>query len=165
MRGAVDLEHVTTDVAPAEDNRYSLGTEERQWRAVYAHYGYFTDDAYVQGRRVLKDGDPVTVMYFEGPAKEEVDTIYENTRQPETLDTKMLTVGTTPIPLSDVDMAVKRIHVKVPRSSPSIVYLGSSDKQDYVLEPGDIDVFEVRNPRSIYVRSLGQATIYVAFET
>ena len=151
-------------MAPSQDNRYNLGEQDRAWRAVYAHYGYFNTDAYVQGRRVLKDGDPVTVMYFEGPAKDEIDAIYANTQRPQSIETKMLTVGTSPVPLSDVDMVVRRIHVKVPRNSPSIVYLGSSEKQDYILEPGDLDVFEVQNPRNIYVRSLGQATIYVAFE-
>lgn len=118
----------------------------------------------MQDKPVLKDGDPVTVMYFEGPAKDEIDQINSNTSRPTTIDTKTLTVGTSPVPLSDVDMTVRRIHVKVPRDSPSIVYLGSSDKQEYLLEPGDLDVFEVQNPKNIYVKSLGQATIYIAFE-
>ncbi len=162
--GVVDLKNLSSDVAPSEDNKYNLGEEDRAWRAVYAHYGYFLDNAYVQGRRVLKDGDPVSVYYFEGPAKEEIDAIYMNTSRPKSIDTLALQVGPTPTPLSDVDRVVKRIHVKVPRSSPSIVYLGSEDKQEYILEPGDIDVFEVDNPRKIYVRSLGNATIYIAFE-
>lgn len=162
--GATDLTNLNTDVAPAQDNKYNLGEQDRQWKTIYAHYGYISDNLYVQDKPVLKDGDPVTVMYFEGPAKQEIDQISSNTSRPSTIDTKALTVGTSPVPLSDVDMIVKRIHVKVPRDSPSIVYLGSSDKQEYVLEPGDLDVFEVQNPKNIYVRSLGQATIYIAFE-
>ena len=161
---ASDLASVASDVAPAEDNRYNLGEADRRWATVYAYYGDFAEQVTVQGRPVLKDGDPVTVMYFAGPAKDEVDAIYSNTARPSGVTTKRLDVGTTPVPLSDVDIIVKRIHVKVPRFTPYFIYLGSSDSQDYILEPGDIDVLEVQNPRNVYVRSLGQATIFIMFE-
>jgi len=162
--GTANLTNLNADVAPSEDNKYNIGEQDRQWKAIYAHYGYISDNLYVQDKPVLKDGDPVTVMYFEGPAKDEIDQINTNTSRPSIIDTKTLSVGTRPVPLSDVDMIVKRIHVKVPRDSASVIYLGNSSEQNYVLEPGDLDVFEVQNPKSIYVRSLGDATIYIAFE-
>ena len=106
-------------------------------------YGYFDGDLYVQGKRVIKDQDPVYVYDFIGPADTRISSIEQQTSQPETLVPRRLTVGVTPIPLSDVDLAVKRIHVKVPSFSPYFVYLGDENTQDYILEPGDVYVFEI----------------------
>ena len=61
-------------------------------------------------------------------------------------------------------MKVKRIHVKVPTWNPYLVYLGNSSRQEFPLEPGDKEVLEVSNPKKIYVRSLGTATVYVMVE-
>jgi len=162
--GVVDLENLSSDIKPSADNKYTLGDNEREWKAIYAHYGYFSDNAYVNGRRVLKDGDPVTVYYFEGPAKEEIDSIKTASAQPTSLETLVIDVGSAPTPLSTVSKLIKRLHVKVPRNSPSIVYLGASDRQDYVLEPGDIDVLEIDDASKVYVRSLGNAKIFILLE-
>lgn len=179
-------------MAPSRDGTYDLGKPDRRWDEVYAMYGYFDGNLYVQGRVVLKDGDPVQTARFIDEAKTDIDAIYSivvdtdtrlqrvqetldllrlyveeiymQTRRPETLLPIRLVVGTAPIPLSDVDRVVKRIHVKVPGDSPYFIYLGNENTQDYILEPGDIDVFEITNPRKIYVRSLGEATIFIAFE-
>ena len=162
--GVNDLTNISSDVAPSADNEYNLGEDDRRWKTVYAHSGDYADSLTVQGKPVLKDGDPVTVMYFAGPAKDEIDQIYMNTLRPGSIQTLVRSVGTTPIPLAEVDTLVRRIHVKVPRLSVYFIYLGSEDKQDYILEPGDIDVFELANPSKIYVRSLGNAEIRIALE-
>ena len=151
-------------MAPAVDGVYDVGEADRRWASVYAYYGDFAGNVTVQGRPVLKDGDPVTVMYFEGPAKEVIDAIYSNTLRPSSIITYVLSVGTAPIPLSDLDIIARRIHLKAPRSNVYLVYVGGSDNQDYILEPGDIDVLEVQNPRNVYVRSLGEAKIHVMIE-
>ena len=187
-----DLPRLPSDVAPAEDNRFKLGFASRRWSVVHGVYGYFDGDLYARGSRVLVDGDPVQVYRFIEDAKSDIESIYSvileanqrlaelssqlsilelylqqiaaDTRRPSTLNTYTLAVDVTPIPLSDVDRIVKRIHVKVPRISPYIVYIGDYQRQEFILEPGDKDVFEIENPKNVYVRSLGNVTIFVALE-
>jgi len=93
-----------------------------------------------------------------------IEQIYEIIRQPESIDAYALRVSTTPIPLSEIDRYVKRIHIKVPTWVLYLVYLGNSVRQEFVLERGDKEVLEVNNPRRVYVRSLGDVTIYVMLE-
>ena len=187
-----DLPRLPSDVAPAEDDRYKLGFASRRWSEVHGVYGYFDGDLFARGSRVLVDGDPVQVYRFIGDAKTDIESIYsaileanqrlaelsdrlsvvelylqqiaEQTRRPSTLNTYTLSVDVTPIPLSQIDKTVKRIHIKVPRTSPYIIYVGSYQEQNFILEPGDKDVFEVENPKNVYVRSLGNVTIFVALE-
>ena len=96
--------------------------------------------------------------------KQKVKEIYSFTSRPTSLETYRLNVSVTPIPLSDVDKYVKRIHVKVPSTALYLVYLGDSTKQDFILEPSDKEVLEIHNPRLVYVRSLGNVTIFVMLE-
>ena len=187
-----DLPRLPSDVGPAEDSRYDLGKPSRRWRMVHGLYGYFDGDLYARGSRVLVDGDPVQVYRFIDEAKTDIDSIYNAvldtkalvetvkdeldlvrlyveevyraTRRPVDIETLRLLVGSTPVPLSSVDREVRRIHIKVPSWALYLVYLGSETKQDYVLEPGDKEVLEVSNPRRVYVRSLGNVEIFVAFE-
>lgn len=90
--------------------------------------------------------------------------LYREVEKPKTVDTYTLLVGVTPVPLSEVDLIVKRIHLKVPSWTQYIIYLGDEVKQEFVLEPGDKEIFEVENPRKVYVYSLGEVKIYVALE-
>lgn len=95
----------------------------------------------------------------------EIEKKLETIQPPTSIETYSLNVTTLPVPLSQVDRVVKRIHIKVPSWAMYIVYLGSADKQDFILEPGDKEVLEVQNPKNIYVRSLGNVTIHIALET
>jgi len=159
-----DLERLNSDIKPSEDNKYDIGDQSKQWKDIYAHYGYFNDNLYVQGKQVLKDGDPVQVYRFIDEAKTQIDTIYNNTLRPTSLKTQRLIVGSTPVPLSTVDLLVKRIHIKVPSWAMYLVYVGDENEQEFILEPSDKEVFEVENPRKVYVRSLGNVEIFIAFE-
>jgi len=84
--------------------------------------------------------------------------------QPRSIDTFTLAVGTSPVPLSDVPRLVKRIHVKVPSWAAYLAYIGSSSKQDFVLEPGDKEDLTINDASKVYVRSLGNITIHVMLE-
>ncbi len=159
-----DLLALYSDILPGQDNAFDLGGPDRAWSELWAYIGYFNDNLFVQGKQVLKDGDPVQVYQFLPPAKDVIDTIYQWTKRPVSLQTQRLLVGTTPVPLSDVDMIVKRIHIKVPSSALYLVYVGDQNTQEYILEPGDNDVFEIENPRNVYVRSLGNVEIHIALE-
>jgi len=215
-----DLTKLASDVIPDQDNLRDLGSSSRSWNEVYAYYGYFKSDAYVQGKRVLKDGDPVITKQFIDEAKLDVDKIYNlltetkvevkdleskldltelylqdvysrlfdikaevvaveekadfikkyiqdiyfQTRLPTAVVTYWLDVGTTPIPLSNIDRYVKKIHVKVPSWALYLVYIGNSQEQNFILEAGDKEAFDFPNPKQVYVRSLGNVTISVMLE-
>ena len=90
--------------------------------------------------------------------------IYDLVKPPINIETFRLLVGTEPVPLSDVDKIVKRIHIKVPSWAMYLVYIGDLYKQDFVLEPRDQITLEISNPRKVYVRSLGNVEVFVALE-
>lgn len=159
-----DLLYLDSDIIPDQDNVRDLGSSERQWNEVYAHYGYFSNNLFIQGKQALKDGDPVITYMFTDYAKDDIEKIYTQVKRPVGLQTQRLLVGTTPVPLSDVDMVVKRIHIKVPSWALYLVYVGDATRQEFVLEPKDKEVFEVENPKNVYVRSLGNVEVFIAFE-
>jgi len=93
-----------------------------------------------------------------------LERVEEEVSPPEYLDTYTLAVGTTPVPLSDVDRVVKKIHVKLPSWMLYICYIGDEARQEFVMEPGDEECLKIPNPRRVYVRSLGNVAIYVMLE-
>lgn len=78
-----DLKALGYDIIPDKDNLRRLGDPERAWKEVNAHVGYFIDDAFVAGRRVLKDGDPITVYDISEPAKTKIREAIEESRTTE----------------------------------------------------------------------------------
>ena len=90
--------------------------------------------------------------------------LFEEVKRPSSIDVLVKSVGVTPVPLSDVDRIVKRIHVKSPSWNLYLSYIGDSASQDFVVEPGDAHTLEIKNPKTVYVRSLGDVTIYVLLE-
>jgi len=62
-------------VVDAIELAYSLGKRgdpDAPYKQLYGYYGYFFNDLFVAGRRVLKDGDPITLYNIEEPAKEAI---------------------------------------------------------------------------------------------
>jgi len=159
-----DLSNLNEDLAPVADDTHSVGLPDKSFKEVHAYYGYFKDNVLVNGAPVLKDGDPVQVYRFIDEAKEQVDNIELLVTPPSTINPWRVDVGTSPIPLSSVSKVVKRILIKVPSWSPYLVYVGNSSNQDFVLEPKDILPLDVSDPSKVYVRSLGNVTIFVAVE-
>jgi len=64
-----DLAHLGYDIIPDKDNARRLGDPSRAWRDINAHYGYFKDGLFVQGKAVIKDGDPVNIYDIFPPAE------------------------------------------------------------------------------------------------
>ena len=58
------------------------GTAEDPWQQLYGYYGYFFYDLYVQGRRVIKDGDPVNIYDIFEPAKERIRQAIDESKVP-----------------------------------------------------------------------------------
>lgn len=75
-----DLQALGYDIIPDKDNLRKLGDPSRAWKEVNAHVGNFLDEAYVQGRRVLKDGDPITLYDIQEPAKTKITESIDNAK-------------------------------------------------------------------------------------
>jgi len=56
-----DLLSLPSDIIPDADAQRNLGSQSKAWLSVNAHNGNFIDTLTVQGKPVLKDGDPITV--------------------------------------------------------------------------------------------------------
>jgi len=56
-----DLLNLPSDIIPDQANLRNLGSSDRPWNSIYAGYGYFSNALYVAGRRVLLDGDPISI--------------------------------------------------------------------------------------------------------
>jgi len=63
------------DIVPTQNKRYSIGTPEKRIYALYTAYVDAQDNMFVQGRRVLRDWDPIYLYGFLAYAKEDVDAI------------------------------------------------------------------------------------------
>lgn len=72
-----ELFYLKYDIIPDKDNIRDLGSDDRSWAQVHAHYGYFKDNVYVQGKAVIKDGDPIRIESFIDGAKLDIDNIYD----------------------------------------------------------------------------------------
>ncbi len=71
-----DLSHLGYDIIPDQDAKRSLGSELYGWLNIYGHYGYFKENVYVQGKAVIKDGDPIKISGFIEGAKAELERFY-----------------------------------------------------------------------------------------
>jgi len=167
-----DLPNLPSDVAPDQDDVRDLGKDTRAWKDVYAYYGYFKAGAYVQGKPVLKDGDPVITKEFIDEAYLQIQSIYnfvlDNNKalrnEPLDIQTWELIVGTSPIPISTTSQLIRRLHIKVPSDSPYLVYVGNATTQNFILEPKDILDLEIRDPSKVYVKALGNVKIFILIE-
>ncbi len=73
-----ELTSLKIDIIPAEDNTYSLGSEEKAWASLHAHYGYFKGNVLVQDKPVLKDGDPISVFDILDAAYGKLDALKDD---------------------------------------------------------------------------------------
>jgi len=73
QRGAVDYEgYVHKNLIPDADMVLNLGSESQKFKQVHAGYGYFSENVFVQGKRVLKDEDPIYLAGLFDEAKADV---------------------------------------------------------------------------------------------
>jgi len=78
-----DLKNLKQDIKPAEAGKYIIGDEGREWLAIYGFYGFFDNNVFVQGRRVLKDGDPITLYDISDLAKSKISQAIDQTKTRE----------------------------------------------------------------------------------
>ena len=151
LYGYVAGMHARLDCLEEKVDRYYLEVKEELGAIeskVDRYYGYLSDAL--------------------GAVEEKIDQYYLEIKQelapPQHLDTYTVQVGATPVPLSDVDRVVKKIHVKLPSWVLYLCYIGDETKQEFVVEPGDEECLKIPNPRQVYIRSLGNVTVYVMLE-
>jgi len=72
----IELLYLKSDIIPYYGGRWKLGDDGREWLAIYGVYGYFKSEVYVQGKRVIKDGDPIRIVAFIESAKADVEKLY-----------------------------------------------------------------------------------------
>jgi len=89
------LKNLQSDVIPAQDGKYDLGTVNKRWDEVYAYYGNFATNVYVQGKRVLKDGDPISIYDIQDLAKLKISEAIDDTflyKEVSDIDSKLDTL-------------------------------------------------------------------------
>jgi len=64
--------YVVGDLVPIVDMLLNLGIPLRNFLAVHAGYGYFKGQVWIDGKPVIKDGDPVTVSDLGTAARDKV---------------------------------------------------------------------------------------------
>ncbi len=76
-----DLGQLGYDIVPDADALRSLGSSGRAWLSVYSHYGFFSDALLVQGKPVIKDGDPISLYDILDAAYGKLHALEERLRQ------------------------------------------------------------------------------------
>lgn len=72
-RGAVSYEgYVHKDLIPDTDLLFNLGIPTSRFKEIHMGYGYASYGFYVEGKPVLKDGDPISIYNIEDLAKTKI---------------------------------------------------------------------------------------------
>lgn len=73
-----DLGKLAYSIIPDEADSRDLGSSDKTWRAIYAKSGEFTDSLAVQGKQVIKDGDPVGISDISDTVKTKITSAIDN---------------------------------------------------------------------------------------
>jgi len=64
--------YMSGSIIPDTDLLYLIGNPDARIKEVHAGYGYFTYEVTVDGKPVIKDGDPINIYDIFEPAKEKI---------------------------------------------------------------------------------------------
>lgn len=67
-----DLGSLAYSIVPDQDGARDLGSSDRSWNSIYAGTGHFSNNVYVQGKQVIKDGDPVEIGDIHDAARDKI---------------------------------------------------------------------------------------------
>ena len=71
--GAVSYDGlIHRSLKPDKDLLYNIGFPDARIKEVHAGTGYFSQDVFIQGKRAIKDGDPVNIYDIFEPAREKI---------------------------------------------------------------------------------------------
>jgi len=124
--GAITYDgYVRKDLEPIQDLALNLGSENFRFDEIHAGSGYFTYNVLVQGKPVIKDGDPINIAYFFDQALDQLLNTLGSLKPIEVART----IGYQAPPLADIfasDVEVSndgRIRVKIKSDASVYVYL------------------------------------------
>jgi len=93
--------YVSKDLIPVADLLLNLGIPLKRFKEIHSGYGYFTYEAWIADKKILKDGDPITVEDFgtdaENDIKNQVQSAIDASTDVEAIKTN---TGKLDIPLS-----------------------------------------------------------------
>ena len=95
--GAVDMYgYAHKDIVPDWDLVRMLGSGKLRWKEVHCGHGYASYDMFVQGKRVLKDGDPIYIADLFAEAISSVTQAVRDAHKP-TLLAKVMNYSAPPM--------------------------------------------------------------------
>jgi len=110
MRGPFKGGYLTGDITPDVDLAYKVGDIHARIKEVHAGYGYFSYDLFVQGKKVIKDGDPVNINDLFEPARTKITQAIDYStyvRKLDAIDAKLAEVlQKFDIKISDVKSSI-----------------------------------------------------------
>ncbi|RLJ03375.1 MAG: hypothetical protein DRP11_00890 [Candidatus Aenigmatarchaeota archaeon] len=160
--------YVSSKNVQAESGEFE---KEVRTSSIYSELGYFDNNVYVQGKRVLKDFDPIQLYAFIDEAKQDISLIQtylceirKYVKPAIGVKSLRLAVSTSPMPLYADELHVKRILLKMPKVTTAVLYVGNSTSQDFPLFEGDELELKVEDPRKVYVKSTEDVNVFCLFE-
>ena len=75
-----DLRSLSGDIIPSINKYYNLGVLGKEWNVIAGNYGYFQSNVLVQGKPVIKDGDPISVADLGTNAYDKLKTLTESVK-------------------------------------------------------------------------------------
>jgi len=85
--------YVVKDLVPIVDLLLNLGIPLRRWLEVHVGYGYFAYNAWIQGKQVLKDGDPITVEDLGTSAQTKITSAIDGSQVAKAYQLKPVQLG------------------------------------------------------------------------
>jgi len=64
--------YVYGDLVPYQDQVLDIGRPDLRFNRIFAMTGYFDDNVFVQGKRVIKDGDPISIYDIYAQAQHKI---------------------------------------------------------------------------------------------
>ena len=64
--------YVHSSIIPYKDATLDIGRPDLRFNQIFAMTGYFDEDVFIQGRRALKDGDPISIYDIYAQAQQKI---------------------------------------------------------------------------------------------
>jgi hypothetical protein len=153
---------------------------------------YFGDEIYVKGLKVLHDQDPIYISSFLSDAQQQlyqlvsvylqqvdkdIQSIYSQLvsladtvsqiklyATPSAVSSFVLTVKSTPTPLTSSSTPIKRAYLYVTQDTQYVVYVGNASGQQFPIMPGTSISFDVCDASLLWLRSQNYSYVRVLLE-
>jgi len=83
---------------------------------------------------------------------------------PRALESLVLSVGTSPVPIKSTTVKVKRVKIFVTKDTTYVVYLGDSKSQEFPVLPGEKEEVLIDDAAKLYLRSENLSYVRILLE-